>query len=353
MRRARFVGGAFVSALALGLTAAAPAGAATVSPPVAQGFAGPLQFAVGAEGNLVVAQDFSATLTVVDPTDGRKDLVSRPGKEIAGVAVTDGYIAFTAGGTEKAPSSTLERRRDGDGVQTLSNLLQFEKNNNPDHKNTYGFVPPLPSNCAKQWPTQEAGPPTYKGIVESHAYSVDEAKSGYYVADAAANDILRVPLNGGTPSVVTVLPPQPLKITQQIAKGAHLPPCTVGHTYGFEPVPTDVEMGNDGYLYVSSLPGGPEDPSLGARGSVFRVNPNTGAVTKLAGGLAGATNVAVTPNGTVYATELFSGNVSRIANGHATPIAHLKDAAAVEYAKGKLYVSWNVFENGTISTISI
>jgi hypothetical protein len=333
---------------------ASAASGAAVSAPIAQGFAGPLQFAVGAEGNLVVAQDFSATLTVVDPSGGRKDLVSRPGTEIAGAAVTDGWIVFTSGGGEDGPpAAALERRRDGDGVQKLADLYQFEKNNNPDRNTTYGFVPALAPSCAKQWPTQEAGPPTYKGIVDSHAYSVDVAHAGYFVADAAGNDILRVAPNGGTPSVVTVLPPQPLKITQQAATANHLPQCVVGHTYNFEPVPTDVEMGHDGFLYVSTLPGGPEDPSLGARGSVYKVNPNNGSFVRLATGIAGATNVAVTPDLKVYATELFGGHVVRIANGHATPIATLKDPAAVEYAKGKLYVSWNAFENGKISTINI
>ena len=57
------------------------------------------------------------------------------------------------------------------------------------------------------------------------------------------------------------------------------PACVVGEEYAFEPVPTDVEFGPDGWLYVSSLPGGPEDASLGARGAVFRVNPWTGHTT--------------------------------------------------------------------------
>ena len=35
--------------------------------------------------------------------------------------------------------------------------------------------------------------------------------------------------------------------------------------------------GPDGRLYVTSLPGGPEDPSLGARGAIFRVTPSTGS----------------------------------------------------------------------------
>jgi len=345
--------GAVACATALGVGGIAPASAASVSPPEAEGFAGPLQFAVGYEHNLVVAQDFSATLTVVDDHHSRKDLVSRPGKEIAGVAVTDGWIVFTAGGGEHgAPASTLERRRDKDGVHKIADLLAFERNHNPDKNVTYGFVPPLSNSCARQWPTADAGPPTYKGIVDSHAYSVDVGNGGYYVADAAGNDILWV-TNSGSVKVVSMLPPQPTVITQAAAQANHLPRCTVGKTYRFEPVPTDVEVGPGGWLYVSTLPGGPEDPSLGARGSVWRINPHNGSATRLATGLAGATNVAGTGNGQVYAPALFSGRVDRIANGHATTIASLKDPAGLEYRFGKLYVSWNVFDNGKISTINI
>ena len=59
--------------------------------------------------------------------------------------------------------------------------------------------------------------------------------------------------------------------------------CTVGHKFYFEPVPTDVEV-HDGLLYVTTLPGGPEDPSLGARGKVYTVDPATGDVTKIGSG---------------------------------------------------------------------
>jgi len=348
---------ALAGAFTLAFTGMVPAGAANqaaVSAPIAQGLAGPLQFAVGNQGNLVVGQDFSATLTVVDDNTSRKDLVSRPGQEIAAVDVTDGWIVFgsNAGTEERVTSSKIERRRDGDGVQQVADLLAFETNNNPDRKSTYGFSPRLPQSCASQWPTKEAGPPTYNGIVDSHAYSVRVTHAGYYVGDAAGNDILLVK-PGSTPKVVAVLPPQQHTLTSAEASANHLPACAAGHSYGFEPVPTDVEMGNDGFLYVSTLPGGPEGPSLGARGSVYKVNPTNGSFTRLATGLAGATNVAVTPSGQVYATELFGGFVDHIVNGHAVHIATVKDPAGLEYANGKLYVSWNVFDNGKISTISI
>ena len=70
----------------------------------------------------------------------------------------------------------------------------------------------------------------------------------------------------------------PTTITREAARQFGLPTCTIGKTYAFEAVPTDVELGPDGMLYVSVLPGGPEDPSLGARGAIYRVSPATGAV---------------------------------------------------------------------------
>ncbi len=61
-----------------------------------------------------------------------------------------------------------------------------------------------------------------------------------------------------------------MKVTKESAAALELPDCVVGVTYAFEPVPTDVEVGKDGYLYVTTLPGGPESPALGARGSSGR-----------------------------------------------------------------------------------
>src|SRR4029450_3789544 len=91
---------------------------------------------------------------------------------------------------------------------------------------------------------------------------------------------------------LAVLPSQPLKITEDIAHAQGLPDCVIGVTYRFEAVPTDVEVGRDGYLYVTTLPGGPEDPSLGARGKVYRVNPRNGHIKLVATGFAGGTKPA-------------------------------------------------------------
>ena len=98
-----------------------------------------------------------------------------------------------------------------------------------------------------------------------------------------------------------------------------LPDCVVGVTYAFESVPTDVEVGRDGSLYVTTLPGGPESPVLGARGAVWKVNPWTGHARKVAGGFLGATNLAIGKHGTIYVAELFAGQISVVKNGSAKP----------------------------------
>jgi hypothetical protein len=167
-----------------------------------------------------------------------------------------------------------------------------------------------PSKCVKE--AVEAkfhGPARYKGLVDSHAYSVASYKNKWVVADAGGNDLLWV-TNRGKISTLAVLPSQPLKITKEIAAPQQLPDCVVGVTYKFEAVPTDVEVGRDGYLYVTTLPGGPEDPSLGARGKVYRVNPHNGHVKLVATGFLGATNLAVGKHGKIFVAELFGGQIS-------------------------------------------
>jgi hypothetical protein len=174
----------------------------------------------------------------------------------------------------------------------------------------------------------------------------------HYVADAAANAIFDVSSNGDI-RTVAVLPPQPIVVTAEIAAAQHLPDCVVGLTYNFEPVPTDVEVGREGALYVTTLPGGPEDPSLGARGSVYRINARSGKTTRIATGLLGATNLAIGPRGGIYVSELFANKVSRIVHGAPVTLIDVTSPAGLEFANGKLYVGYDVFANGSVATIRI
>src|SRR6266487_4546172 len=89
------------------------ASAATVTP-VADGFAGPLQIAVGATGRVYVAQDFGGVLSKIGKHGGVSDLVTAPGTEVAGVtALGDGTVFYTTtiGGSEETPATATELRR--------------------------------------------------------------------------------------------------------------------------------------------------------------------------------------------------------------------------------------------------
>ena len=156
---------------------------------------------------------------------------------------------------------------------------------------------------------------------------------------------------------VAVLPAQdPVPVSAEAAAAILLPPCVAGSTFIAEPVPTDVEIGKDGFLYVSTLPGGPEDPSLGARGSVYKVNPWNGTSRLLATGFAGATNLAIGPRGTIYVSELFGNQISKIVHGAPVPVVSLPDPSGLEWANGKLYVGIDTFDpdgNGKIVTVTL
>ena len=88
---------------------------------------------------------------------------------------------------------------------------------------------------------------------------------------------------------------------------------------------------------MSLLPGGPEDPSLGARGSVVSVNPRNGNATKLATGLLGGTNVALGPDGKIFFSELFAGRIGVINRGAVRMYAQVGSPGGLTYFKGALY----------------
>jgi hypothetical protein len=205
-----------------------------------------------------------------------------------------------------------------------ADTLAYEKANNPDQHVHYGVR--HPSQCVKDALGDQA---SYKGLVDSHAYSVARYKKKWVVADAGGNDLLWV-TNRGKIRTLAVLPSQPLKITEDIARAQGLPDCVIGVTYKFEAVPTDVEVGRDGYLYVTTLPGGPEDPSLGARGKVYRVNPRNGHIKLVASGFLGATNLALGKHHKIFVAELFGGQISVVKHGKAHKYVSLPGVVAVE-----------------------
>ncbi|HST86407.1 MAG TPA: ScyD/ScyE family protein [Kineosporiaceae bacterium] len=257
------------------------------------------------------------------------------GGEVAGVAVNDlGDVAYTSSvfGEEATTSTQLTIKLKRGGTVT-ADLLAYEQAHNPDAKVHYGID--NPTECQKQAFEQFGGAST-TGLVDSHPYAVAPlGHHGWVVADAGGNDLLKVDRRGRI-STLAVLPRQPAEITAEAAAGLGLPDCVVGAVYNFDPVPTDVEVSKHG-LIVSLLPGGPEDPSLGARGSVYRVSAASGNAHKIAGGFLGATNVAVAPHGRIFVAELFAGRISVIDHGRVRPYLDLPSALSLTWGAGTLF----------------
>lgn len=320
-----------------------------LSKPIATGLIAPLQIAVD-EGRTYIAQG-TGVITVVDKR-GSRDI---PAPGVDGLDVDDGKVVYStrADGEAGDPGffSTLKRvGRDGISNQ-VADLWAYEQRANPDQVNTYGFES-IPADCAAQLPPPPDFPPVqYTGVPDSNPFGVLVSDEKTYVADAGANAILEVARSGRI-RTVAVLPPQPTTVTAEAAAEAGFPDCTVGLTYRFEPVPTDIEKGRDGKLLVTTLPGGPESPALGARGSVWSVDPRSGAVRQVATGFLGATNLAVSPKGDIYVSEIFGGKVSKAVVG-APPqtVVELPLPSGLEWSDGRLYVSYDVFGEGKVSTI--
>lgn len=314
-----------------------------VSPPLAQGLVGPLSLGIAENGPIYVSQAFAGVLSSFVPGGPVNDVAfpSGPNSGVNGVeAIENGKVVYTVAGYEDDHFVGLvqERRRNG-VVKTLGDVAAHEETMNPDQHNQYGFVD-LSEECAAQVPDDIGGHP-YSGDLNSNAYALDKLLNGdIVVADAGGNDLVRIDRRGNV-STLAVFPPQGIVVPAEALDVFGLPDCVVGHEFFFEPVPTDVELGPDGMLYVSLLPGGPEDASAGMRGKVMRVDPRSGAMEEVAGGFLGAVDLAVAPDGTIYVAELFAGQVSRIVGSGSVPVVQLDLPGAVEYARGALFVATN------------
>ena len=288
------------AAVALGAVAAlgqAPAQAAEPTETLAEGLLSPLSAAVTDDGTVYYSQNFAGGLFALGE-EAPVYQTSQEGAEIGALSADGNDVVFVEG-------FTMKRLSDGT-VTELADLEAYEQENNPDAAVKYGFKK-LNKKCVKKIPRRF--PAKYTGIVESHPYGSTVDGETVYVADAAANAILAI--NGTEVSTVAVLPSVKVTATKRLAKSANLPDCVVGKTYRFENVPTDVEVGPDGLLYVTSLPGG----EIPGAGSLMTVDPATGAVDSIAGGFTGATGVAVDDNGDVYVAELMANAITKIPAG--------------------------------------
>jgi len=278
----------------------------------------PLSLDVTDNGTVFYSQNFAGSLHIKRPGKQPKTIyqAKKPGTEVGAVSVDGGSLRFATTflpeeGDPGEPTAALMGPGLRGKIRQLADLRKYEENRNPDADVTYG-IQDLPEGC--EVPELQS----YTGIVDSHPFGTAQVGDVTYIADAAGNDILKYGARGGL-STLAVLPPQPVVITESAAEANELPECVVGLTLITEPVPTDVEVGPNGNLYVSTLPGGPEDASLGLNAAVYRINPETGKVRKLAGGLLSATGVAVDDKGNVFVSELFRGRIAKIKAGSNEP----------------------------------
>ncbi|MEU2201556.1 ScyD/ScyE family protein [Isoptericola sp. NPDC019482] len=355
MRRALTAAAATATALLLAATpAAAHGGKPSPKPPavsdIADGLVTPLSAAVGAHGTSYVTQNFAGLLTEVDKR-GRTSVVhaSSNGEEVGGVSYRDRTLTFTEtsydemGNPAGSTLRTLRLDRHGDPAgpaRTVADIRAYENDRNPDGRFAYGFRD-LPASCAAQFP--EGFPAEYTGMEDSHPYATTSLRGTTLVADAGMNAILSVS-DRGRVRTVAVLPPQPAVVSAEAAEQNGMPPCVAGRTYWFESVPTDVEVGPWGQLYVTTLPGGPEDDSLGARGAVYRVNPVTGSVREVADGFVSATNLAVSPKGDIYVAEMFGDRISTVKHGGPRTVVEITVPGAVEWSGKGLLATANAFD---------
>jgi len=120
------------------------------------------------------------------------------------------------------------------------------------------------------------------GPIDSNPYGLLSEPGGHLVTDAGGNDLLAVSPSGGV-SLVTTFSPLPA-------------PPPFGQS---DPVPTEVERGPDGALYVSQLSG---VPFLAGAAGIYRVVP--GQTPQLyAGGFKTITDFTWAPDGSLYVLQ--------------------------------------------------
>jgi len=318
-------------------TAFAPAAHAAEGEEVVGGLITPLSVAVDTDGTVYAANNFAGLLTKAVPGEEPEVVHEAPGQEVGAVSAVDGAVTFATTAMGRKPDARLHRLEADGSLTELSNVWSYEKQANPDGKQTYGFKG-LSRKCKRAFPKKMRFLLPYKGIQESHPYATYVDGGTTYLADAAANAIFAV--EGESIRTVAVLPAVKVKATKKAVKRFKLPKCTIGKTLRLEPVPTDVEMGPDGNLYVTSLPGGPEDDSLGMNGAVYRIDLATGKSSRFVEGLLSPVGLAIEPDGTAYVSMLFPSVIMKQElGGQPEVFAEVPFPGDVEYADGYVYAS--------------
>ena len=209
------------------------------------------------------------------------------------VIYADGYYYFTVGEAPDAGFQAVYRLREGEKPTLIADLGAYEEANNTDGDVDRTGKPELLSNPFDL---------------------VSDGAGGLYVVDSGANAIFRVSFTGQIkPFAIFPNRPNPLF------------PKAGGPT--MDQVPTGIEIGPDGALYVSTLTGFPFPANAAL---VYRLKDSNadgdaldaGEATVYADGLTTATNLAFDRDGSLLVSEFSTdflnqapGRLVRVRNG--------------------------------------
>lgn len=261
----------------------------------------------------------------VSPDGQQTEVATLPsvlvGQETTGgarLALLEGAVYATSGvwietnGDEVPPlMAAVVEIGEGAEVREVADMWAFEASENPD-----GF------------------------IKEAHPYGLAAGPDGMlYVADAGANDLLKVDPATGEVTLLATFAGIP----------GPLPNPTRGGANESDPVPTGVAFGDDGTVYVSLLPGFPFTPGSA---KVVAVDAE-GNVSDYATGLTMVTDLRRGPDGALYAVQLAewteqgptpdSGALVRLQDGQPeTVLSGLSFPTSVDFAaNGDAYLTLN------------
>jgi len=231
----------------------------------------------------------------------------------AGLIMANGALWLATGampnGYPTAPNAASLLRIDPQtgGVAQVADLAAFERTNNPD---------------------------TFELTADPYGVALG-ADGNFYVADAGANDFLRVGPQTGKTSLVTTFAGIPRPTANPARNGAS----------ENDPVPSNVVLGPDGNFYVGLLTG---FPTVTGGAKVLRVTPN-GAVSDAVTGLTSVSWITFGPDGLLYIVEFGveapnSGRISRVqADGTKQVVADgINQPNGIAFDKaGNLYLAVN------------
>jgi len=254
---------------------------------LAEGLITPLHLSAGPFGSVTVSEGVASRLTTVAGGEART-VYEAVGRDVGGVDYDGSTLVFVesrGGGPDTSPRVSSLKAIDADGiVKTITNqLARSGIDDDADRDVDHGLsVADAAANGGCVAELAAVGIPAgYTGgamATDSHVASVAVAGSTAYVADAGAGTVLAVNLRSGAISTRTVLPVMEAVLSDESKQAVGAPSCA-GLRYGFEGVPTDVEVGPDGWLFVSAVPGGAAQDIAPPQGAVYRVDTVTDHVS--------------------------------------------------------------------------